>query len=93
MTDVEKLIIELLDDESYTAQFVEEWTRRPVENVFINAPAALQQMAVDGFYRAVRRMAENLLVAFCEVEGLERRTAYIMVNDPAGVEVKNDDKF
>lgn len=38
-------------------------------------------------------MAENLLIAFCKVEGLECRTAYIMVNDPAGVEVKNDDKF
>lgn len=63
MTDMEKSIIELLNDELYTVQFVEDWTRRPAENVFINAPAALQQIEAIGFYRAVQRMAEQFLVA------------------------------
>ena len=93
MTDAEKLIIELMGDRLYTVEFVEEWLRRPSESVFINAPAALQQMGVDGFYTAVRRMAENCLISFSKVVGLERRCACIMVNDPAGrEEVENDDK-
>ena len=83
MTDTEKLLIELLNDELYTVQFVEEWTQRPPANVFINAPAALQQISVDGFYRAVCRMAENFSIGFRFVEGLEHRHVFIMVNDPA----------
>lgn len=96
MTKLEKLIVELLDDKLFTVEFVDEWTQRPTENVFINAPAALQQMAVDGFYRAVRIMAEKFPIGFGCAEGLDHRSVRIMVvdplSDPVGHEEASDDE-
>lgn len=56
LTDAEKDAIQRIGDKLYTVDFVEEWLDRPAENVFTNAPAALQQMAVAGFMTAVRRL-------------------------------------
>lgn len=57
LTAEETKIIENLGDETYTPEFVEEWINRD-DDVFINAPAALQSMGAKGFYAAVKRMAE-----------------------------------
>lgn len=35
---------------------MEEWINRN-DNVFVNAPAALQAMSAKGYYEAVKRMA------------------------------------
>ena len=40
-------------------EFLEEWTSR-TDNVFINAPAALQIMGARGYYQAVRRMVQTV---------------------------------
>lgn len=58
LTAEERLVIEELNDSLYTPQFVEEWLGRTPENVLVNAPAALQQMSVIGFVRAVRCMVK-----------------------------------
>ena len=58
MTDAEKQIVKAIDHPIYTVEFLEEWTRRN-DNVFINAPAALQAMGAKGFYEAVKRLAER----------------------------------
>lgn len=57
MTDREKQIVRLIDHPIYTVEFLEEWTNR-CDNVFINAPAALQTMGAKGFYAAIKRLAE-----------------------------------
>lgn len=54
LTDKEQQVIKRLDHNLYTVEFVAEWLDRKPENVFINAPAALQQMGVEGFMSAVR---------------------------------------
>lgn len=58
MTDKEKEIVKELNHPLYTVEFLEEWKDRE-ENVFVNAPAALQAMGANGFYEAVKKMAEN----------------------------------
>ena len=58
MTDREKQIIRVIDHPIYTVEFLEEWTNRD-DNVFINAPAALQAMGAKGFYEAIKRLAER----------------------------------
>ncbi len=55
MTEKERKIVEALRDELYTVDFLEEWLGRN-DNVFANAPAALQAVAASGYYRAVQRM-------------------------------------
>ena len=57
MTDKEKTIVEKLNDPVYTVDYLETWLNRN-DNVFINAPAALQEMGVKGFYTAVQRIAD-----------------------------------
>lgn len=57
LTDKEKDIIRILDDPLYTVEFCEEWLSGEPENVFANAPAALQQSMVEGFVRAVELFA------------------------------------
>lgn len=57
MTEAEKRIICALGDPLYTVEFLEEWINRN-DNVFINAPAALQAMGAKGYYQAVRQMAQ-----------------------------------
>ena len=56
MTDREKEILRELNHPLYTVEFLEEWKDRE-DNVFANAPAALQAMGANGFYAAVRQMA------------------------------------
>ena len=60
LTNKEKEIINRLGDELYTVEFLEEWLNRN-DNVFTNAPAALQAMGAKGYYEAVRHMAEQEL--------------------------------
>ncbi|MBO5094930.1 MAG: hypothetical protein J6C33_11335 [Lachnospiraceae bacterium] len=58
MTDREKEIVRKLNHSLYTVEFLEEWIARN-DNVFVNAPAALQAMGAKGFYEAVKAMAES----------------------------------
>jgi hypothetical protein len=60
ISDKQKEIIRKLDHKLYTVEFLEEWLNRK-ENVFVNAPAALQAMGADGFFAAVE-MIEKLEV-------------------------------
>ena len=57
LTELEKQIIDELNDKLYTAEFVEEWINRD-DNVIINPFAALQAMGAKGYHQAVKRMAE-----------------------------------
>lgn len=52
LTENQKRIIKQLNDSLYTISFLEEWLNRQ-DNVFTNAPAALQTMGAQGFYRAI----------------------------------------
>lgn len=56
MTDKEKEIVKELNHPLYTVEFLEEWKDRE-DNVFVNAPAALQAMGANGYYDAVKQMA------------------------------------
>lgn len=56
MTDKEKEIVKKLNHPLYTVEFLEEWKDRE-DNVFVNAPAALQAMGAKGYYEAVKQMA------------------------------------
>jgi hypothetical protein len=58
MTAKEREIVERLNHPVYTMDFLEEWIQRK-DNVFINAPAALQAMGAKGFYEAVKQIAKN----------------------------------
>lgn len=53
LTDREKMIIRGLNRAPYTVEFIESWINRR-DTVDVNAPAALQCMAVHGFMDAVR---------------------------------------
>lgn len=55
MTAKEREIVERLNHPVYTTDFLEEWIHRK-DNVFINAPAALQAMGAKGFYEAVKQI-------------------------------------
>lgn len=59
LTAAEKSAIEKLGHTLYTADFIEDWLDCEPENVFTNAPAALQQMGVEGFMAAVRCIVKN----------------------------------
>lgn len=56
LTDRERQVIKKLDHGLYTVEFVDEWLSRESENVFMNAPASLQRMGVEGFMSAVRSL-------------------------------------
>lgn len=58
MTEKEKDIVRELNHPLYTVGFLEEWINRN-DDVFINAPAALQAMGAKGHYEAIKKMAEN----------------------------------
>lgn len=58
MTDREKEIIKGLNHSLYTVEYLEDWVNRN-DNVYVNAPAALQAMGAKGYYEAIKRMAEN----------------------------------
>lgn len=53
ITEKQEAIIRRLNDPLYTVDFLQEWVNRN-DNVFINAPAALQAVEAKGFYRAVK---------------------------------------
>ena len=57
LTDAEKAVIEQLGHSLYSVDFIENWISREPENVFVNAPAALQQMGVNGYLEAVKMIA------------------------------------
>lgn len=54
-----KEIVEELAHPIYTVEFLECWIERN-DNVFINAPAALQAMGAKGYYQAAKQMAIRL---------------------------------
>lgn len=56
MIDKEKEIVRELNHPLYTVEFLDKWLNRN-DNVFINAPAALQTMGAKGFYDAVKQMS------------------------------------
>ena len=58
LTDEEKRIVKELDHRLYTVEFLEEWINHD-DNVFIDAPAALQTMMACGYYEAVKMMAKQ----------------------------------
>ena len=58
MTDKEKKVVREINHPLYTVEFLEEWINRN-DNVFINAPAALQAMGAKGFYAAVEMLAKE----------------------------------
>lgn len=58
ITEKEKEIIINLDHPLYTVDFLEHWINRN-DNVFVNAPSALQAMAAKGYYQAVKQMGEE----------------------------------
>jgi len=58
VTEREKDIVRELNHSLYTVEFLEEWINRN-DDVFVNAPAALQAMGAKGYYEAVKKMAEN----------------------------------
>lgn len=58
MTLKEREIVERLNHPLYTTSFLEEWIERK-DNVFVNAPAALQAMGAKGFYEAVKQIAKR----------------------------------
>ena len=55
ITDKEKELITKLGDPYYTVSNIEKWINRN-DNVFANAPAALQAMGIKGYYEAMKRM-------------------------------------
>lgn len=54
----EKKIIRKLNHRLYTVEFLEEWINRN-DDVFVNAPCALQACMAKGFYEAVKCMLDK----------------------------------
>ncbi len=61
LTDNEKAIVIRLNHPFYTIDFLEEWVNRN-DDVYVNAPAALQACTACGFYQAIKAMAQNNVV-------------------------------
>lgn len=57
ITEKQEAIIRRLNDPLYTVEFLKEWVNRN-DNVFINAPAALQAMGASGFFAAVHAIEQ-----------------------------------
>lgn len=57
LTNLEKSIVNSLCVHPYNVEYLTQWINRD-DNVFINAPAALNAMGAKGFYRAVQEMAK-----------------------------------
>lgn len=58
LTEAEKDIVRKLSHPLYTVDFLEEWINRN-DDVFSNAPAALQACSAKGFYEAVQLIAKK----------------------------------
>ena len=58
LTEKEKDVTRRLGHGLYTVEFLEAWLDRK-DNVFINTAEALQYMGAQGFYAAVRCMAQE----------------------------------
>lgn len=58
ISEKEKGIIQKLNHPLYTVEFLEEWVNRN-DNVFVNAPCALQACMAKGFYEAVKCMLDK----------------------------------
>ncbi len=58
LSDAEKAIVEKLNHSIYTVNFLEDWINRK-DDVFTNAPAALQSCTAYGFYQAIKAMANH----------------------------------
>lgn len=58
LTDTERRLVEQLNHSVYTVDYLEEWINRN-DNVYLNAPSALNAMGAKGFYSAVKMMAEK----------------------------------
>lgn len=58
LTEQQKEIINQLNVEPYTTEYVEEWINRK-DSVFENAPAALTAMGAHGFYTAVTAFEQS----------------------------------
>jgi hypothetical protein len=58
MTEKEKQIVRELGHGLYTVEFLEGWLNRD-DDLSTNAPAALTSVWAEGFYTAVKCMAER----------------------------------
>jgi len=58
LTEAEKDIVRKLSHPLYTVDFLEEWINRN-DDVFSNAPSALQACSAKGFYEAVQLIAKK----------------------------------
>jgi len=100
LTEQQKEIINQLNVEPYTAEYVEEWINRK-DSVFENAPAALTAMGAHGFYTAVTAfeqiqqdyeyeiLARGICVACSQimVEGMNNAVdTVISILDSAGID-------
>ena len=50
-------IIEILGHQLFTVDYLIKWLTRK-DNVFVNAPAALEAMGAQGYYSAVKQLSE-----------------------------------
>lgn len=58
ISEQEKIIIKKLNHPLYTVEFLQEWINRN-DDVFANAPSALQACSAKGFYEAVKYMTKE----------------------------------
>lgn len=58
LTVREKDAVKQLSHPLYTVDYIEKWVNRN-DNVFTNAPAALNAMAAKGFYEAIKIIAND----------------------------------
>ena len=60
ITEKQEAIIRRLNDPLYTVEFLKEWVNRN-DNVFINAPAALQAMGTKTIFRPARPLETTVI--------------------------------
>ena len=60
LSDKEIQVINRLNHPLYTIEFLQEWINRK-DNIFVNAPSALQAMGAKGYYQAIQQI--------CKLEG------------------------
>ena len=58
LTEAEKAIVESLNSNLYTVEYLEEWINRS-DDVFSNAVGALTAMGAKGFYDAVQLQVKS----------------------------------
>ena len=59
LTADEKELVIRLNHPFYTIDFLDEWINRH-DDVYVNAPAALQACTACGFYQAIKAMAKTI---------------------------------